>query len=84
MVIKKSDTSNPWEQDFMTKMITKHIQYGFPEKNVSSSMLRNIIITHYNKNHIFASQLPNWARLCGHGVQTNLDHYTHNFEEEEN
>ncbi len=80
---KKSKVEEHWEQEYFTKMIKKHIKYAFPNKNISSSMLRNIIITYYNKHHIFASQLSNWSRLCGHGIKCNIEHYTHDFEEEQ-
>jgi len=79
---KKTNPMEHWEQSYMTKRIKKAFHVEFPKKNISSSMLRNIIISEFNFKHT-AHELKEWARLCGHDANTSLFHYTHKLSDSE-
>ena len=50
LIVQKTDKDNPVTSNQITKYLISIFKQYYPDKNISSSMLRHIIISHYNKD----------------------------------
>jgi hypothetical protein len=50
LIVQKTDKDNPVTSNQITKYLISIFKQYYPDKNISSSMLRHIIISYYTKN----------------------------------